>query len=136
MKPALIAALVVAAVGGIAGGVWAWENVGPGRLCDVEHSVSLEYGADVRTYPTVEEASRRFGSFPGIRGNLPAESLTPTEDDAPEFGATFNPDLHGDTDGARAYDIWKNGDVVQRVVYDTYRDGWVISGYSGCSPIP
>ena len=53
-----------------------------------------------------------------------------------KFGATINPDLYGDTEGARAYDVWKNGDVVQTVVLDSYPDGWVISGYGGCSPIP
>jgi hypothetical protein len=136
MKKLVIVVLVVVAVGGIAGGVWAWENFGPGRPCDLEHSVSLEYVSDVRTYPTVEEALTRFGRFPGIRGDLSAESLTPTEEVAPEFGATINPDLHGDTEGARAYDIWKSGDVVETVVLDSYADGWVIGGYGGCSPIP
>jgi hypothetical protein len=133
VKKAIVVLIVVA---GVAGGVWAWENVGPGRTCEQQHSATLEYAPDQRTYPAVEEALTSFGRFPGIRGNLPPESLTPTEEDAPAFGATINHDLHGDTEGARAYDLWKNGDVVQTVVLDSYPDGWVISGYSGCSPIP
>ena len=136
MEHAIIAVLVVVTAAGLAGSVWVWENYGPGRACDQEHSTILEYGPDQRTYPTVEEALTRLGHFPGVRGDLPAESLTPTEDDAPEFGATINADLHGDTEGARAYDIWKDGDVVQSVALDSYPDGWAIGGYWGCSPIP
>ena len=136
MKNVVIDVLVVVAVAGVAGSVWAWEHLGPGRACDQEHSTIMEHGSDPRTYPTVEEALTRFGRLPGIRGELSPETLMLTEDAAPEFGATINPDLHGDTEGARAYDVWKNGDVVQTVFIDPYPDGWVISGYGGCSPIP
>jgi len=120
-------------IGAIGTGVWAWETVGPGRLCDVEKSVTMEFGPGVRSYPSVEEALLRFGRFPDIRADLPVESLVPTDEDSPEFGATIDPDFLAN---GRRYDIWKNGDVVQTVVLDQYRDGWVISGYGGCSPIP
>jgi DNA-binding transcriptional regulator of glucitol operon len=33
MKNAVIAVLVVVTVAGLAGGIWAWENLGPGRVC-------------------------------------------------------------------------------------------------------
>jgi hypothetical protein len=137
MKNAVITVLIVVIVAGLAGGIWAWETIGPGGVCGQEHSVTLEYGPDQRTYPTVQEALTRFGQFPGIRGDLPAESLVLAEEAAPEFGATLQPapgDI--DTGGARTYDIWKNSEVVQTVVLGSYPDGWVISGYGGCSPIP
>jgi hypothetical protein len=137
MKNAALAVLVVVVVAGLVGGIWAWENLGPGRVCAQEHSVILEYGPDQRTYPTVEEALTRFGRFPGIRGELPAESLTRSDDAAPEFGARLKPAPgDNDTGAGRTYDIWKNSEVVQTVVLDSHPDGWVISGYDGCSPIP
>jgi hypothetical protein len=137
VKNAVISVLVVVAVASTVGGVWAWETFGPGRVCDQEHATVLEYGPEGRSYPTVEEALTRFGRFPGIRDELPAESLTPTEGDAPEFGATLKPSPDdNDTGGARTYDLWKNGEVVQSVTLDAHRDGWAIGGYWGCSPIP
>jgi hypothetical protein len=137
MKKVLFAGLVILVIVGMAGGVWAWENIGPGRVCATQHSTTFDgFGPDVRTYPTVEGALARFGRYPGIRGDLPPESLKLTDEDSPEFGATIDPDFHADTKGGRHYHIWKNGDVVQSVVIDTHRGGWVIGGYGGCSPIP
>ena len=130
MKAFGIAVLIFAAIASVAGSVWAWQNFGPGRVCAQEHLVTLDFGANA--HPTVEAALTRFGRFPGVRGDLPAESLVPTEEDSPVFGATID----ADTRGGRQYDIWKDGEIVQTLGLKTRHGGWVISGYSGCSPIP
>ena len=116
--------------------VFWWETVGPGRLCEFEQSVTNDFVGDSRGYATVEDALARFGRYPGIRGDLPPESLVPTDEGSPEFGATLDSDAHPDTVGGRTYNIWKNGDVVQSVSLDRHSDRWVNGGYSGCSPIP
>jgi hypothetical protein len=137
MRKILFACLAVICVVALTGAVWAWENVGPGRTCEMEHSTTFDFGAGGGNgYPTIESALARFGRFPGIRGQLPQESLIPTDEDAPEFGATVDFDSHADTKRGRVYDIWKDGAVVQSVTIDSHRDGWRIGGYSGCSPIP
>jgi hypothetical protein len=103
----------------------------------MEHSTTLDsFGAEVRTYPSIEAALTRFGAYPGVRGDLPPESLVPTDEDWPEFGATVDREFHADTKEGRRYDIWKNGDIVQSVVMDSRQGGWAIGGFGGCSPIP
>ena len=57
---------------------------------------------------------------PDSGGSLPPESLFPTDEDSPEFGATVNPDHHPDSRNGRSFDIWKNGDVVQSVTIDSH----------------
>lgn len=137
MKKAVLAVLAAVAIIGIAGGVWAWENIGPGRVCEVYHSTTFDFGGPGRhAYPTIEAALARFGRYPDVRGSLPPESLFPTDEDSPEFGATVNPDHHPDSRNGGPYDIGKNGDVVQSVTIDSHKHGWSIGGYGGCSPIP
>jgi len=102
--------------------------------CDTWQSSTLDGGTG--KYSTVEEALAGFGEFPGIKGHLPPESLVPSNEESPEFGATINPEFHTDTAGGLVYDIWKGGVVVQSVTLDNYSGSWGIGGYSGCSPIP
>jgi hypothetical protein len=116
--------------------VW-WESIGPGSACGgAQHSVTSEYGPGVRTHPSIDAALRAFGRYPGIRGRLTPTSLIRTDARIVVAGATVNEDRHPDTRGGVSLDIWKNGEVVQSVTIDRYQGGWVVAGYSGCSPIP
>jgi hypothetical protein len=72
VKKVLFSGLLIVVLAIAAGGVWAWENIGPGRVCAREHAAQFDgFGPDVRTYPTEEAALSRFGRYPGIRGDLP-----------------------------------------------------------------
>ena len=62
-------------------------------------------------------------------GHLRAESLVPTHDVSPEFGATIQPDKRE----SRVYDIWEDGVVVQSVSLEHDSGRWGIGGYGGCT---
>lgn len=127
-------AVVIGGVLAVAVGVWVWQSAITGQGCETWQSSTLDGGTG--KYATVEEALAGFGEFPGIKGHLPPESLVPSDEESPQFGATVNPEFHTDTAGGLVYDIWKDGVVVQRVTLDNYSGSWGISGYSGCAPIP
>jgi len=122
------AVVVAAGVLGIAASVWIWRTATTDGVCDRWQQTVLDSDGPPGNYATVEEALAGFGDFPGIRGDLPPESLVPTDEESPHFGATVHPDKRE----GREYDIWKDGVVVQTVMLDHYAGRWGIGGYSGC----
>ena len=116
-------AVVIGGVLAVAVGVWVWRSVSAGGACDTWHSATLDGGTG--EYATVEDALTGFGEYPGIKGHIPPESLVPSDEESPEFGATVNPEFHTDTPGGLVYDIWKDRVVVQRVTLDDYSVGGV-----------
>jgi hypothetical protein len=119
----------------IAAGVWAWRAAPEGQACERSQAVVFD-GARVPKgykggYATVEDAL--VGLHSHVVGDLPPESLVPTDEASPAFGATLTSHGHG----GRAYDNWKDGVVVQSVSLHGYpAGGWDIAGFSGCYPIP
>jgi len=133
-------AAVFGGVLAIAAGVWAWRAATEGQACERSQAMVFD-GARVPKgyqggYATVEDALAGLRSQ--VVGDLPPESLVPTDEESPEFGATLHPGKHRRYEyGRRAYDIWKDGVVVQSVSLHGYpAGGWDIAGFSGCYPIP
>lgn len=127
-------AVIVAGVFGIAtiaGGVWVWRTAKTDAVCDRWQETVLDGDGPSGNYATAEEALVGFGEFSGIRGHLPPESLVPTDEASPEFGATIHPDKRDDREG-RVYDIWRDGVIVQSVMLDQISGRWGVGGYSGC----
>ena len=112
MRRAVAPLAGVLAVAAIVAGVWVWHTATTGRVCDRWQETALDSDGLVGDYPSVEEALVGFGRFPGVRGHLRAESLVPTHDVSPEFGATIQPDKKE----GRVYDIWEDGVVVHGTV--------------------
>ena len=134
------AVVVFGGVLAIAAGVWAWRAVTEGQACERSQDVVFDGARPTKGhqggYPTVEDAL--MGLRSRVVGDLPPESLVPTDEESPEFGATLHPGKHRRYGyGGRAYDIWKDGVVVQSVSLHSYpAGGWDIVGFSGCYPIP
>jgi len=134
------AVVVFAGVFVIAAGVWAWRAATEGQGCERSHAVGFDGGRVHKGYrggyATVEDAL--LGLRSQVVGDLPPESLVPTDEESPEFGATLHPGRHRRYErGGRAYDIWKDGVVVQSVSLHGYPGGgWDIVGFSGCYPVP
>ena len=128
-------AVIVAGVLGIAAivaSVWVWRTAKTEAVCDRRQETVLDGDDSPGDYATVEEALAGFGEFSGIKGHLPAESLVPTDEASPEFGATIHPDKRDDREG-RVYDIWRDGVIVQSVMLDHVSGRWGVGGYSGCT---
>ena len=135
MKRAVAFVAAVLAIGAIGAGVWIWRTGNTGEVCDRFSETAID-GPGGGNYATVNGALVGFGGLPGIRGHIPPESIVPTDQESPEFGATISATERTDTPRERVYDIWKDGIVVQSVSLDRYSDGWAIGGYGGCFPIP
>ena len=131
MKRVALIAAGVLAVALIGGGAWGLYT-GRSRTCEFERD--LRFDSDT-TYATAELALARLARFPDLRGSFPAESLVPTDQDSPAFGATLNHEFQANTPRGLVYDIWKDGVIVQTVVLDMDRHAWGISGYGVCYPI-
>ena len=129
MRRAVVPLAGILAVAAIAAGVWVWHTATTDRVCDRWQETALDGDGLVGDYATVEDALVGFGGFPGIRGHLRAESLVPTHDVSPEFGATIQPDKRE----GRVYDIWEDGVVVQSVSLEHDSGRWGIGGYGGCT---
>ncbi len=124
---------VVVVVGGvlaIAAGVWVWHSATDGQVCRGDGRRFAEIADRGATHATVKGAlASLFQDEPGFRELLPSESLFPTDEASPEFGAT----LESHRPGGREYDIWKDGVVVQGVSLLHDPGGWWgIRGYSWC----
>jgi hypothetical protein len=132
MKRLVIIAAAVLAVALIGGGIWGLYT-DRSRTCDIGRYRRFDTNT---TYVTPEIALKRLGRFPDLRETLPEESLVPTDEVSPTFGATLNHEFQANTPEGLVYDIWKDGVIVQTVVLDT--DGpwaWEITGYGVCDPI-
>jgi len=126
--------MIRAAVGGgvlaIAAGVGVWHSATDSPVCRGDDRRFAEIADRGATHTTVEGAlASLFQDEPGFGELLPPESLVPTDEASPEFGATL--DSH--RPGWREYDIWKDGVVVQGVSLVHGPGGWWgIGGYSWC----
>jgi len=118
-----------------AAGLWIWQDGDTDEDCDRFTETAVD-GPGGGQYATVRGALVGFGDSPGMRRHIPPESIVPTDEDSPEFGATINLEERTETPNGRVYDIWKDGILVQTVDINRYPDGWAIGGYGGCFPIP
>jgi hypothetical protein len=122
-----------AAFGGIlaiAAGVWVWHSTTDDQVCHGDDRRFAEIADRGATHATVKAAlASLLLDEPGFRDLLPPESLVPTDEASPAFGAT----LDSRRPGWREYDIWKDGVVVQGVSLLQEPGGWWgIGGYSWC----
>jgi len=132
MKRVAIIAAAVLAVALIGGGIWGLYT-DRSRTCDIGRYRRFDTNT---TYLTPEIALKRLGRFPDLRETLPEESLVPTDEVSPTFGATLNHEFQANTPEGLVYDIWKDGVIVQTVVLDTGGpSAWEITGYGVCYPI-